>query len=78
MPIGRKTVCHGGKEISGRVKMFASMPWAPPDVVREGIDSDEDAMAGVNVNAMADLTNPAGAKILIQRSWQIYCIILYH
>ena len=42
LPIGRKTVCHGGKEISGRVKMFASMPWAPPDVVQQGIDSDEE------------------------------------
>ncbi len=34
-------------------------------------------MADVNVIAMADLTNPARAKILIQRPWQIYCIILY-
>ncbi len=34
-------------------------------------------MGNMNMHAMADLTNPAGSKILIQRPWKIYCIILY-
>ncbi len=63
---GKTMECHGTIDMSGRVKILFNHAMHAGNI-RRGIDCD----------AMADLTNPAGSKILIHRPWQIYCILLY-